>query len=85
MVQVRPPGVILIVIGPVTDPTRERRFGRRIVEPVEHRVRNARKDAVVGAQLQEFERRSEDEVGVGHILGADRAAAGEDMYLLIIV
>ena len=77
MVQVRPPGVILIVIGPVTDPTRERRFGRRIVEPVEHRVRNARKDAVVGAQLQEFERRSEDEVGVGHILGADRAAAGE--------
>ena len=58
-------------------PAGERRVGRRVVEAVPYRVRDAGDGAHVRADFDQLERCAEGEVGIGHLLGADDALAGK--------
>ena len=76
-VNVRPPGVPLVVEGSVLNPARELGRKRGIVETMPNRMGYAGDRAHVGADLQELKAGREHLVGVGHLLGADKTLAGK--------
>ena len=77
LVHVRPPGVPLVVEGPVLNPARELGLKRGVVETMPNRMGYAGDRAHVGADLQELKTGREHLVGVGHLLGADKTLAGK--------
>ncbi len=78
VLEIRPPVVVLAVVGAIAYPAGELGFKiRRIVEAMEHAVGHARHSALVTTDLQLFKCHVEDGVGVGHLLAADGAVVGE--------
>ena len=78
VLEIRPPVVVLAVVGTIAYPAGELGFKiRRIVEAVENALGHARHGRLVASNLQLFKCHVEDGVGVGHLFAADGAVAGE--------
>ena len=71
--EVRPPGVFLVVIASVAHPAREGSILGRVVESVPYRMGDAGDARHVGTHLQVFQRSGEHIVGIGHLLGTHQA------------
>ena len=71
--EIRPPVIIFVIISPVTNPSGERSFFRRIVETVEDRMRHTRDSRLVTSNLQQLQCHIEHGISIGHLLATHQA------------
>ena len=71
--EIRPPVVIFVIISPVTNPSGERSFFRRIVETVEDRMRHTGDSRLITSNLQQLQCHIEHGISIGHLLTTHQA------------
>ena len=70
--EIRPPGVFLVVVTAVSDPSRESRLGGIVIESVPYGMGDSGFCGHIGPDFDKLEGCGEYLVGIGHFLAADK-------------